>query len=199
MKKIFSMLLVMACVLSFALPVSAAEIAANDDVKVSVSYDTEALAPSVLTDKGIAVNDDVKVSVSYDTEALAPSAITDKGISVDADKAPNAIAATVIDLGDGSVSIDWDIDAESSIRSQYDYKTNTEEINLRMLASPSSTSLTVYLYNSSGSRVASRTVTVGTIFNTTVTFSNLTASTNYYFEVDNNDQHDVSLSGSIFE
>lgn len=166
------MLLVMALLLSFSLPLTAA---AKDDVKVSVSYDMEELVSSDITDGGILVD------------------------AVDSNEFQNELTRTVRDLSNGAVNINWNINAEKSLRSQYNYKTNSQKIKLKMKASPSSTSLTVQLYNSSGTRVATKTVSVGTILNTTITFSNLTASTNYYFRVINNDQHDVALSGSVYQ
>lgn len=95
-----------------------------------------------------------------------------------------------------SVDLNWAVNSESNVRSQYNYTTNSEKIVVKMKGNLS-TSVTLRLYNSAGTEVASSTATVGTLTNTTFTFSNLKASTVYYFKIYNNDQHNVTLTGTI--
>ncbi len=101
------------------------------------------------------------------------------------------------DLGtDGSIGLSWSVNSEGNIRSQYNYKTNSEQLKVTMKGDLD-TSVTLKLYNTSGTEVASKTATVDDFWNTTFTFSNLSASTTYYFQLYNNDQHDASFTGTI--
>ena len=109
---------------------------------------------------------------------------------------PNSKAQ--VNLGtSGSRSYSWSIDAGSGLYSADTFKTESEKLVVTMKASPSTTSITVYLYTSNGSQVASQTVSVGTILNKTVTFSNLTSANYYYFRLVNNDQHTATISGTF--
>ena len=50
---------------------------------------------------------------------------------------------------------------------------------------------------SNDSLVLETTTTVGTVFNTTVTFSNLTSSKQYFIKYENLGQQDVNITGTI--
>lgn len=81
--------------------------------------------------------------------------------------------------------------------SDYNYKTNSTEIKISM-KSDISISVKVKLYNAStGKVVQETTVTVGTIFNKTVTFDNLSSANKYYISYENLGQQDVNISGTI--
>lgn len=102
------------------------------------------------------------------------------------------------DLSDGSTSIDWNLEAESTSYNSFNYKTNTQKITIH-LKGDLGVSITVRLYDSSGSLVGSSTKTVGTIIGTDFTFSSLTAARTYYFSIENNSQKDVNLVGSVYQ
>lgn len=108
------------------------------------------------------------------------------------------VTRAVVNLGtDGSRNYSWTISAGETLYSANHYKTESEKFVVRMLASPSSTSITVSLYSSGGSLVGSQTVTVGTIFQSKVTFSNLSSAESYYVKMTNNDQHSATISGTF--
>ena len=61
-----------------------------------------------------------------------------------------------------------------------------------------SVSVKVKLYDAAtNSLLQETTTTVGTVFNTTVTFSNLTSAKKYFIKYENLGQQDVDISGTI--
>lgn len=90
-----------------------------------------------------------------------------------------------------------DFKAGSTRQSDYNYKTNSTKIKIAM-KSDISISVRVKLYDASNdSLVLETTTTVGTVFNTTVTFSNLTSSKQYFIKYENLGQQDVNITGTI--
>lgn len=103
------------------------------------------------------------------------------------------------DLGDdGSLSMTIsDFLSGSTRQSNYNYKTNSTKIKITM-KSDISVSVRVTLYDASTDKqVQQTTVTVGTIFNKSVTFTNLTSASRYYIKYENLGQQDVNISGTI--
>lgn len=103
------------------------------------------------------------------------------------------------DLGDdGSLSMTISNFLSGSTRqSDYNYKTNSTKIKITM-KSDISISVRVTLYDASTDKqVQQTTVTVGTIFNKSVTFTNLTSASKYYIKYENLGQQDVNISGTI--
>lgn len=61
-----------------------------------------------------------------------------------------------------------------------------------------SVSVKVKLYDAAtNSLLQETTTTVGTVFNTPVTFSNLTSAKKYFIKYENLGQQDVNISGTI--
>ena len=90
-----------------------------------------------------------------------------------------------------------DFKAGSTRQRDYNYKTNSTKIKIAM-KSDISISVRVKLYDASNdSLVLETTTTVGTVFNTTVTFSNLTSSKQYFIKYENLGQQDVNITGTI--
>lgn len=107
-------------------------------------------------------------------------------------------ARTVKNLSDGSVELDWSLKASRNKKSQYDYKTNTGEINIYIYCDPE-VSLRVVLYDSDSNVVGQYTKEVGSILGKGFSFSGLTAADTYYFRIYNLGQKDVELTGSIYD
>ena len=137
--------------------------------------------------------DGVSVSVTNATEPVDVSncLMNDSGQVI----APKTRASTY-DLADGSVSIDWDLSAESTLYSSGFFKTNTQNIKVHLKGNIS-VSLTVKLYNSDGNLIGSVTSDVGTFLGTNYDFSSLTASETYYIQITNNGQRDVNITGTV--
>ena len=135
------------------------------------------------------------VSVSFES-----AAITADSEAIDA---ANQYALSVFrasksdyDLGSKAMTIK-DFKAGSTRQSDYNYKTNSTKIKIAM-KSDISISVRVKLYDASNdSLVLETTTTVGTVFNTTVTFSNLTSSKQYFIKYENLGQQDVNITGTI--
>lgn len=137
----------------------------------------------------------VEVIVSYETDDVFQTPTT----SMDNANLQAQVTRRVTqDLGtNGYVTLDWTVSSESSIRSAYNYKTNSEKMVVKLKAAAQSTSVTLKCYNINGTEVFSQTATVGTVFNTTFTISGLSYSNTYYFKLFNNDQHQETFSGKI--
>ena len=60
-----------------------------------------------------------------------------------------------------------------------------------------SVSVKVKLYDAATNSLLQETTTVGTVFNTPVTFSNLTSAKKYFIKYENLGQQDVNISGTI--
>lgn len=107
-------------------------------------------------------------------------------------------ARSTINLGTSdSINYSWTLSAGGTLYSSDYFKTESEKIAVRMLASPSTTSITVSLYSSSGGLVGSQTVSVGTAIQSKVTFTNLSSANLYYIKMTNNDQHTATISGTF--
>ena len=180
MKKTFSLLL--AIVMIFSLGTTAFAMEAEH-------------ASSAPESNGDFCIDGVEVIVSYETDDSFPTPAT----TVDkANLRAQATRRVTQDLGtNGYVNLDWTVSSESSIRSAYNYKTNSEKMVVKLKAAAQSTSVTLKCYNINGTEVFSKTATVGTVFNTTFTISGLSYSNTYYFKLFNNDQHQETFSGKI--
>lgn len=103
------------------------------------------------------------------------------------------------DLGeDGSLSMTINSFLSGSTRqSDYNYKTNSTKIKITM-KSDISISVRVTLYDAATNKsIQQTTVTVGTLFNKSVTFTNLTSASKYYIKYENLGQQDVNISGTI--
>ncbi len=70
------------------------------------------------------------------------------------------------------------------------------KMKVRLKGNLPNTSVTLKLYNTNGTEVASRTSVVGTSY-VTFTFSNLSSVNTYYWKLYNNDQHDTIFLGTI--
>ena len=177
--------------------VSAADATEPVDVSACLVSDPGSAVPPVadeVSDLSIDyVADGVIVSAADATEPVDVSAclVSDPGQV----NAPVA-RATTFDLSVSSVSIDWDLPAESSLYSSGFFKTNTQNIKVH-LKGDVSVSLTVKLFNSNGSLIGSVTSNVGTFLGTDYTFSSLTASQTYYIQIINNGQKDVNITGTV--
>ena len=137
--------------------------------------------------------DDVTVTVTHEEMNNVP-----ENLSMDFDSG-NAVTRTVTtkNLGtSGSVNLEWKVGAEKNVRSEFNYKTNSEKMKVRLKGNLPNTSVTLKLYNTNGTEVASRTSVVGTSY-VTFTFSNLSSVNTYYWKLYNNDQHDTIFSGTI--
>lgn len=137
--------------------------------------------------------DGVTVTVTYKEKDAQPAA------SVETDTAlPITRATTTQDLGtNGSINLDWTVSSESSVRSKYNYKTNSEKMFVRMTAGEQSTSVTLKCYNSNGTEVFAKTVDVWTWLQAEFKITGLSYSNTYYFKLFNNDQHKESFTGTI--
>lgn len=103
----------------------------------------------------------------------------------------------IIDLSENNAVINWTLKPSSIHMNANSLKTNSTEINVSIKANKS-TSLTVYLMNSSGTtELASKTATVGTVLNTNFKFTNLTASETYRIQIKTHEQFESEISGKI--
>jgi hypothetical protein len=139
---------------------------------VIVDYD----APPVMT-SGTAIDDGNRVVIP--------------GISL--------FATSDYDLGtNGSVSLNVSNFISGSSRySDYNYKTNSSKIKVAMKNNISA-SIRVTLYDyATNNQVGQSTVTVGTILNTSVTFTNLSYSNKYYIKWENLGQQQINTTGNI--
>lgn len=103
------------------------------------------------------------------------------------------------DLGnDGSISLSIaNFEAGQIRETLYKYKTNSTKIKVSM-TSEVSISVKVALYDASNNpQLQQTTVTVGTLFYKTVTFSNLSSAKRYYMRFENLGQQEVNITGSI--
>jgi len=105
------------------------------------------------------------------------------------------VAGKTIDLTDNPADVNLNIDSGKSATSTDDYKTNSKAIRIKLKSSKSIT-VKVTLYSTSG-MIGEETKQLGTIFNTTWTFRNLTNSKTYYFIVENLGQMDVNVTGTV--
>lgn len=144
------------------------------------------------------VRDGVDVTVTYEKDEGQSDFVGGFDcVGEDAAVVQSYAATETKDLGtDGSINLNWAVGSENNGRSQYNYKTNSEQLKVKMKGDLE-TSVTLKLYNTSGAEVASKTETVGTFWNTTFTFTNLSGATVYYFKIYNNDQHDAVFTGTI--
>lgn len=110
--------------------------------------------------------------------------------------AMTAARTTTVNLGDEDGDIDMDVGASKTVYSPNYYKTNTQQIKIKLKSSNDIT-VKVSLYDTSGNYIGGETKDVGTILNKTWTFSNLTSSKTYYFTVKNLGQRDVTIKGSV--
>lgn len=183
---------------------------AVDGVSVSVTDATEPVDISACVAKTVAnsvppvynevpdynidyVADGVSISV---TNAVEPVDVFDCIMNDSGQVIAPMTRASTFDLADGSVSIDWDLSAESTLYSSGFFKTNTQNIKVHLKGNIS-VSLTVKLYNSDGNLIGSVTSDVGTILGTNYNFSSLTASETYYIQITNNGQRDVNITGTV--
>lgn len=149
--------------------------------------------PAAQSNNGDFCIEGVEVIVTYeeDTEAMMNLETDDGGT-------PLARAYTVQDLGtSGSVSLDWTVNSESNVRSQYNYKTNSEEMTVKMKAGEQTTSVTLKCFNTNGTEVFAKTVNVNTLLNAKFEITGLSYSHTYYFRLYNNDQHMETFTGTI--
>ena len=99
------------------------------------------------------------------------------------------------DLGnDGSISLSIaNFEAGQIRETLYKYKTNSTKIKVSM-TSEVSISVKVALYDASNNpQLQQTTVTVGTLFYKTVTFSNLSSAKRYYMRFENLGQQEVNI------
>lgn len=187
----------MDCYAADGVSVSVTDATEPVDISACVASDVGSTVPPVYSDAPNYnidyVADGVSVSVTDATEPVDVSNcfISDSGQVI----APMA-RATTFDLANGSVSIDWDLPAESTLYTSEFFKTNTQNIKVH-LKGDISVSLTVKLYNSDGNLIGSVTSDVGTFFGTNYDFSQLTASETYYIQITNNGQRDVNITGTV--
>ena len=138
----------------------------------------------------------VGVTVSYENDDISQMMSLD--IDTVSEQTAKVARTTTTDLGtSGSINLTWSVTSESTIRSEYNYKTNSEKMVVKMKADEQSTSVTLRCYDINGTVIFSKSATVGTNFNTTFTITGLTYSNTYYFELSNNDQHKEHFTGTI--
>lgn len=139
-----------------------------------------------------------EVSVSFEASAIiADSDVIDAGNRNES--LPIRASSSDYDLGsDGSLGMTIKNFKAGTIRqSDYNYKTNSTKIKISM-KSDISVSVKVKLYDAAtNSLLQETTKTVGTVLDTTVTFSNLTSAKKYFIKYENLDQQDVDISGTI--
>lgn len=104
---------------------------------------------------------------------------------------------TAVDLGtNGSSAINWALGATAAMRSTYNYKVASGNLILRLQGSPTA-SIVLYLYDSTDSCVAQKTVQVSTSNIVQITFNNLFANREYYVKIENVCQFNTTVTGSI--
>lgn len=108
----------------------------------------------------------------------------------------NQARASVVDLEDGNDQISLFVNTSIATPSDHNYVTNTQKIKISLKATKKTT-LTIYLYDTDGNFLGGSTKEIGTVFNTSWTFSNLVHGTQYYFIAENVGQVDVTLSGYV--
>lgn len=108
----------------------------------------------------------------------------------------NQARASVVDLEDGSDQISLFVNTSIATPSDHNYVTNSQKIKISLKATKKTT-LTLYLYDTDGNFIGGSTKEIGTVFNTSWTFSNLVHGTKYYFIAENVGQVDVTLSGYV--
>lgn len=191
MKKVFSFLLSLSMIASFGtVTASAANVEDLDNYAADgvIVYASEATEPV-----------DLSACVASASASTTPPVADDLSICVASTAGQTHVPmarTTTFDLANGSIAIDWDLSAEKSLYSVERFKTNTQNIKVH-LKGDVSVSLTVRLYNNSGTLVGTKTANVSTIFGTDYTFSSLTASETYYIQITNNGQMDVNITGSV--
>lgn len=105
---------------------------------------------------------------------------------------------TTIDLGTSkSSSFTWTVGSESNVRSDDNYKTNSEQMFVRMTAGAQSTSVTLKCFRSNGTEVFAKTVDVWTWWNAEFKITGMSNSYSYYFRLYNNDQHSETFTGTV--
>lgn len=135
--------------------------------------------------------DGVTVTVTYKEKNEQLAALTE------AFPAKDARIAT-IDLGTNKSSgFTWTVGSESGHRSDYNYKTNSEQMIVRMFAGEQSTSVTLKCFNTNGTEIFAKTVDVWTWWNAEFKITGLSNSYSYYFVLHNNDQHSETFTGTV--
>jgi hypothetical protein len=139
------------------------------------------------------------VLIDYDAPFVATSGLAVDGGERSIIPGIALFASQDYDLGtNGSIALSIANFTNGSSRySDYNYKTNSTKIKVTM-KSDISISVRVTLYDyATDAQVAQDTVTVGTIFNTSITFTNLSYSKKYYIKWENLGQQQVNITGSI--
>ena len=117
--------------------------------------------------------------------------VTDTGVG---DKLRNT---TVVNLGtNGSANINWSVNGKSTIRSTYNYTTASGSIILRVTGS-STTSIMFQLYDSTDKLIAEQTAQVSSTIVTTVRFTSLITSKQYYIKATNLSNVATTMTGTI--
>lgn len=114
---------------------------------------------------------------------------------------PSAQSGGTVFLSNGSVSVSLFAPAAIETQSSDCYITNTQKILIKLKSSHSIT-VKVSLYRIDGTDaiyVSGATKDLGTLFNTSWTFTNLNQGDTYYFTVSNLGQRDVSVTGTVSE
>lgn len=97
----------------------------------------------------------------------------------------------------GSRSFTWTVSSEGNRRSDYNYKTNSEQMIVRMTAGEQSTYVTLKCFNTNGTEIFAKTIDVWTWWNAEFKITGLSNSYSYYFVLYNNDQHTETFTGTI--
>jgi hypothetical protein len=173
-----------------------------------VEYDETAVVMTDLEDEIVEENDETEdVSVAEKDNEIwgQEEAISNMEMSDDIndemidDGIETLSTREVIDLSSKSQIINKKIPADTTIRSTYNYKTNSEKIKLTVKGSDK-TSVKIELYVvgllGTSTRHAYKTVELSTEKSKTVTFSDLDSNKTYYFKYTNNDSHSVTMTGT---
>lgn len=103
---------------------------------------------------------------------------------------------TTIGLNKHEQNLNKCINAETTVKSKYNYKTNSTEITVKAKAKNGKTSLTVMLFDAStDTRVGATTLDLSTSVEKKITFTNLDSNTTYYFKYRNNSQYQETITG----
>ena len=103
-----------------------------------------------------------------------------------------------VDLGTSNWDdFTWTVGSESNRRSTFNYKTNSEQMIVRMTAGEQKTYVTLKCFNSNGTGIFAKTVDVWTWWNAEFKITGLSNSYSYYFVLYNLDQHTETFTGTI--